>query len=154
MKTKVQPNNLGSPGSFGWIITHTQVGRSDMRWLYRYRTAPISSKPRLWPGAKNILHLDDSTVFKPRQACLGHLDQLYIWLAGLPKPYHHLQRQLLLGRAITITESPNEHLAWRETVSFVKPIPEYLLRHEFWQQPMLQDPGLYRGACGMLQTYV
>ncbi|KAH7012040.1 uncharacterized protein B0I36DRAFT_369890 [Microdochium trichocladiopsis] len=56
----------------------------------------------------------------------------YLWLAGLPRPARTLHRQRLLGRIIVITENPDEHLVWHETSIFVKPLPEYLLSHDFW----------------------
>lgn len=90
--------------------------------------------------------------------CTSSLDRIYrhLWLAGLPKAARPLHRQTLLGRTIVITENPNEHLIWRASRVFIKPLPEYLLCHEFWMTQgniLTQDESLYRFASGFLLSY-
>lgn len=86
------------------------------------------------------------------------LDKIYahLWLAGLPKAARPAHRQVLLGRAIVVTENPNEHLVWNATRIFIKPLPEYLLSHDFWTtegSALLRDRSLYQSACGLLLSY-
>lgn len=86
------------------------------------------------------------------------LDKVYphLWLAGLPKAARPIHRQILLGRTIVITENPNEHLVWNATQIFIKPIPEYLLSHDFWTRKgsfLIQDRSLNQSACGFLLSY-
>ncbi|KAJ5820320.1 hypothetical protein N7474_005911 [Penicillium riverlandense] len=86
------------------------------------------------------------------------IDKIYshLWLAGLPKAARPLHRQNLLGRTIVITENPEEHLIWLSTRIFIKPLPEYLLCHEFWMTKgsiLTQDQSLYQCACGFLLSY-
>lgn len=78
----------------------------------------------------------------------------YLWLAGLPRPARPLHRQRLLGRTIRLTEVPDEHLVWHETYILVKPLPEYLLSYNFWEDELCNDETLYQSACGLLLSYV
>ncbi|PYH91311.1 hypothetical protein BO71DRAFT_401476 [Aspergillus ellipticus CBS 707.79] len=76
----------------------------------------------------------------------------HLWLAGLPKAARPLHRQTRLNRQIIVTETPTEHLVWHETRIFVKPLPEYLLSHDFWST-LSADRTLHASACGLLLSY-
>ncbi|RSL80948.1 hypothetical protein CEP52_017300 [Fusarium oligoseptatum] len=76
-----------------------------------------------------------------------------LWLTGMPRPARPLHRQRLLLRTIHLTESTDEHLVWHETCIFIKPIPEYLLDYEFWDQELCADEALHKSACGLLLSY-
>jgi uncharacterized membrane protein len=78
----------------------------------------------------------------------------HLWLAGLPRPARPLHRQRLLGRAIHLTEVPDEHLIWHENYILIKPIPEYLLSYHFWKAELCHDEALHRSARGLLLSYV
>jgi hypothetical protein len=58
-----------------------------------------------------------------------------------------------MRRTIRLTESPDEHLVWHESSIFVKPLPEYLLDHGYWEQRLCPDEGLFKSACGLLLSY-
>ncbi len=45
-----------------------------------------------------------------------------------------LHRQKIKKRNLVITEDPKLHLVWIHDRIFLKPLPEYLLSYEFWQQ--------------------
>ncbi|KAK7750567.1 hypothetical protein SLS62_007543 [Diatrype stigma] len=83
------------------------------------------------------------------------LDKLYdqLWLAGLPLPARPLQRQRMMGREIYLTERPDEHLVWHRTKLLLKPLPEFLLCHMFWEERLCSDGALYRSAAGLLLSY-
>ena len=57
----------------------------------------------------------------------------WLWLAGRPMPPRPLYRQKVLGREIIIHELIDFHLVWDERRVFLKPIPGYLLKQQFWQ---------------------
>lgn len=82
-----------------------------------------------------------------------------------------LHRQRVKKRSLVITEDPKLHLVWIHDRIFLKPLPEYLLSHAFWQRYLLigdnNNPDDYsddertgrrlqsirRAALGYLRTY-
>lgn len=68
-----------------------------------------------------------------------------------------LHRQRVKGREIVVTEEPRLHLVWIHDRIFVKPLPQYLLSHEFWETYIENGPGqpdyLCKAATGFLRTY-
>ncbi|KAJ5908476.1 hypothetical protein N7495_001158 [Penicillium taxi] len=99
-----------------------------------------------------------SQEFLHTDLCTQGLDKIYsyLWLAGPPQAAHPLHRQAILGRTILITENPSEHLVWDNARIFIKPLPEYLLNHDFWSakgDALIQSRVLYESACGLLLSY-
>ncbi|CAG8948700.1 hypothetical protein HYFRA_00001821 [Hymenoscyphus fraxineus] len=78
----------------------------------------------------------------------------YLWLAGQSKSARPLHRQKSMGREIIITEQADLHLVWDGSKIFVKPLPDYLLSHKFWDNTICQDSELYESACGFLLSYI
>lgn len=90
------------------------------------------------------------------ELCTPKLDTLHhhLWLAGLPIPGRSLSRQKLMGRRILLTERPDEHLVWHDGEMFLKPLPDYLLCHAFWEQHLFdKDPKVHASAAGLLLSY-
>ncbi|KAI1498141.1 hypothetical protein F5X99DRAFT_394688 [Biscogniauxia marginata] len=83
------------------------------------------------------------------------LNQLHehLWLAGRPVPARPLHRQRLINRNIVITERPDEHIVWHENRIFLKPLPDFLLSHGYWEEHLCEDDGLHASACGLLLSY-
>ncbi|KAI3323071.1 hypothetical protein HD806DRAFT_98649 [Xylariaceae sp. AK1471] len=77
----------------------------------------------------------------------------YLWLAGLPRPARFIHRQRVLDRVVVLTESPEEHLVWHDSSFRIKPVPEYLLDHDFWEKYLCSDEKLYKSAYGLLLSY-
>ena len=72
-----------------------------------------------------------------------------------------LHDQRVKGRRIVVTEDPRLHLVWLYDRVFVKPIPKYLLSHQFWttylcrhDSPLGKDrQEIFKAALGYLRTY-
>ncbi|KAK9775023.1 putative Subtilisin-like serine protease [Seiridium cardinale] len=147
-------------------LSNTIVARyTNHRAVHHSYTPPFSSSNSIIAAPSEPLRVRDGAVLlDPRaqtQASLEtelttpKLDRIHdlLWLAGLVRPARPLHRQLVLGRRIVLTELPDEHLVWHQTSMFVKPLPEYLLSHAYWEAQLCHDPRLYRGACGLLLSY-
>ena len=142
-----------------------------------------SNSHELLPGQPRIrLALPDPLYeYLQNDLCTRDLDRMspILWLmatrsSGSVSPLHH---QRVKGRRIVITEDPRLHLLWIDDQIFIKPLPLYLLSHEFWEKYLLPDsssiaglnqkslPAFYpelnaqkedlaRAALGFLRTYL
>ncbi|EHK48501.1 uncharacterized protein TrAtP1_009740 [Trichoderma atroviride] len=94
------------------------------------------------------------------------LDKLapHLWLVATQNSTHisSLTHQLVRGRQIVVTEDPGLHLTWIYERVFIKPLPEYLLSHAFWDYflvnssspiPSPDRKAIFRAACGFLRSY-
>ena len=77
-----------------------------------------------------------------------------LWLAGRPMGARPLHRQAMLGRDLVTTEQVDLHMVRQGTRIFVKPMPDFLLDHEFWKDHICRDTNLYECGCGFLLSYV
>ncbi|KAH8671875.1 hypothetical protein BGZ60DRAFT_449450 [Tricladium varicosporioides] len=134
---------------------------SRERSLNFYSTTSSNSLPAtLFPATvcdvdSFFLPHHDPKRFLELELSTPKLDKLFrhLWLAGLARPSRPLHRQKLIGRTILVTENPHEHLIWFETYIFIKPLPEFLLNFDFWQDHICSDIGLYKAARGLLLSY-
>ena len=78
----------------------------------------------------------------------------YLWLAGRPMKARPLHRQAMLGRDLVTTEQVDFHMVRQETRIFIKPMPDFLLDYDFWQDHICRDTNLYECGCGILLSYV
>jgi hypothetical protein len=78
----------------------------------------------------------------------------HLWLAGQPKAARPLHYQVMIGRAIVLTERADRHLTWSGHSMFLKPLPDFLLEYSIWEQHMLADDMLYESASGFLLSYM
>ena len=73
-------------------------------------------------------------------------------------PLHY---QKVKGRSIIVTENPKLHLVWMYDRIFIKPLPKYLLSHDFWSRYILDENSPLRdqrrsvgeAALGLLRSY-
>ncbi|KAK3328707.1 hypothetical protein B0H66DRAFT_539193 [Apodospora peruviana] len=70
------------------------------------------------------------------------LDELYdkLWLLAKKSSRNidPLHTQKVKGRSIIPTEDPRLHLTWHQDRIYIKPVPVFLLNHEFWTTYLLQ----------------
>lgn len=88
---------------------------------------------------------------------LSRLDDLHhhLWLVGRSSvAARALQRQLMIGREIILTEQADLHLVWQDSRIYLKPMPEFLLNHNFWTEYLCEDEALWESARGFLLSYL
>ncbi|KAG8664586.1 uncharacterized protein FPOAC1_013366 [Fusarium poae] len=130
-----------------------------MNQATRRLTPPFSKENALMHDVRRVApFLDvgkDTHAYLETDLHTPRLDKIYsfLWLAGLPRPARPLHRQNLLLRTIYLTETPDEHLVWHDASIFIKPMPDYLLDYEFWEQELCNDTSLYGSAYGLLVSY-
>lgn len=77
----------------------------------------------------------------------------HLWWAGRRGNIRPLHRQLMMQRNIRITECPSLHLVWYDSTIYIKPMPEYLLNWEFFNEHICPNDELSQSACGFLFSY-
>jgi hypothetical protein len=120
------------------------------------------------PGQPRIA-LKDADIGKYLESELvtRDLDKLgpHLWLIATQDSSHisSLTHQIVRGREIIITEKPELHLVWVYNRVFIKPIPQYLLSHAFWDFylvdghspiPNTKRDEITRAALGFLRSYL
>ena len=76
-----------------------------------------------------------------------------LWLIAVHGAPRSLYYQKFLRREIVIAEELDLHLVWAKSRIFIKPLPDFLLNYDFWEDYICRDPELYRAACGLLYSY-
>jgi hypothetical protein len=120
------------------------------------------------PGQPRIA-LKDPNIGKYLESELvtRDLDKLapHLWLVATQDSSHvsSLTHQIVRGREIIVTENPKLHLVWVYNRVFIKPIPQYLLSHAFWNFylvdehspiPKSEREEITRASLGFLRSYL
>lgn len=77
----------------------------------------------------------------------------WLWLAGRPRAPRSLGYQQSSSREIIIDERVDMHLVWIPGRMFLKPIPRYLLDHDFWTRRIMSKD-THMAALGFLRSHV
>ncbi|KAK3347122.1 hypothetical protein B0T25DRAFT_461963, partial [Lasiosphaeria hispida] len=78
----------------------------------------------------------------------------WLWLAGRPMPSRPLNYQQSTSSEIVLDERADMHLVWVvPRCIHLKPIPRYLLDHDFWSAHLADRKDCYRSALGFLLSY-
>jgi len=87
---------------------------------------------------------------------VSRLDRIHdlLWWAGRQVPPRAIHRLHMLGRRIVVTEQADLHLVWSSEAFLIKPLPDFLLNHAFWEAHICGSPDLYPGALGFLFSYI
>ena len=78
----------------------------------------------------------------------------HLWVAGLPHLPRTLHNQVEIGRQILVTEKADMHMLWSHPVIYLKPLPDFLLCYDVWENHMRNDSSLHAAALGLLQSYI
>lgn len=119
------------------------------------------------PG-QPCLRLDDTvhiTDFLDKEFCSHDLEEMapHLWIMSTQSSanINTLHHQRIKGREIIVTEQPRLHLVWIHDRIFIKPLPRYLLSHQFWEVFLSSKStrlgnrrdSIRRAATGYLRTY-
>lgn len=111
------------------------------------------------PGDDIVLPATHMREFLQNELLVPRLNEAapWLWQCGRPMPPRPLHYQLLLRRAVAVTEDPDLHLVWSKGRIFVKPLPAWLLRRSVWEAHLGGGGGgdEQLGACarGFLFSY-
>ena len=131
---------------------------------------PASRTRSLGPGSNicsklpRVIRTRDGTIIRPQieldafvrsELDVSRLDKIEdrLWLAGRLQNIRPLHRQQVLGRTVIVTQQTDLHLLWQDDKIFIKPLPEWLLDHEFFQKHVRTSPAL-PAAMGFLHSYI
>ena len=141
----------------------SQLSPSDFE-LETHAVGPEDERTLSSTAVSDFLHRELDTPL---------LNELYphLWLVA-KKSGHHIDaihQQRIQGRNITIAENPALHLIWYYDTLYLKPIPQCLFNHAFWEDHLLPStkmeyPGIPKGfnprtshicrtALGYLRSY-
>ncbi|EPS36713.1 hypothetical protein H072_9720 [Dactylellina haptotyla CBS 200.50] len=116
--------------------------------------------PLAVPGYPLIPFEDDSKIQRliRKSLCTKKLDKLYRFLSLVSTKtgcqIFPLHVQKVRGHEIVITEDHQLHLVWHYDRYFVKPIPEFLLNHLFWEHHLIDTQcEEYRAALGFVRSW-
>lgn len=84
---------------------------------------------------------------------LNKLDQ-HLAYAGLERPCRPLHHQSIVGRDIRVTEKADMHMLWEERHIYIKPLPDFLLNFQIWNEHLCRDQMLFEDANGFLLSYL
>ncbi|KAH8587956.1 hypothetical protein B0O99DRAFT_731512 [Bisporella sp. PMI_857] len=127
-----------------------------MRSAPRMRLKALSLHPTITFEKDKYLRLNrDTCTYLALDLKTPRLRDIHqhLWLAGLPNAARSLHRQGLIGRSILISKDPNEHLVSFEAQIYIKPLPGFLLDHDYWKDNLCSDQELRESACGLLLSY-
>ncbi|PLB50325.1 hypothetical protein P170DRAFT_435527 [Aspergillus steynii IBT 23096] len=123
---------------------------ASIRFSQQYtHPAGVNFQHKLIKPSEDLHQYLDLDLATPKLNRIHHL----LWLAGLPRAARPLHRQKLMKRSFILTEAPDEHLVWSPGYIVIKPVPEYLLDHEFWARNICPHSELHASACGLLLSY-
>ncbi|TFA98711.1 hypothetical protein CCMA1212_009459 [Trichoderma ghanense] len=116
--------------------------------------------PGIYQRDKKVIRIDKSDPRSVQSYIKYDLDvsrlnaiHKHLWLAGLPQVSRALHNQIRVGRQIHITERADLHLVWRDSILYLKPLPDYLLSHVSWTNIFCSNRELYESAKGFLYSY-
>ncbi|KAF2648249.1 hypothetical protein K491DRAFT_255256 [Lophiostoma macrostomum CBS 122681] len=78
----------------------------------------------------------------------------HLWMAGRPMRARPLHRHKMMGFELLPTQQMDLHLLKFSNKVILKPLPEYMLDFEFWQQYIGVKKELHESACGFLVSYI
>ncbi|KAH9868054.1 hypothetical protein IAQ61_007361 [Plenodomus lingam] len=107
-------------------------------------------------GHKIVLANNAIEQFLDDALNLERLNKIHslLWMAGRPMRARPLHRYKMMGFHILPTQQMDLHLLKFSNNLILKPLPEWVLSHDFWTGYICSNKALHRSACGFLLSYV
>ena len=111
-----------------------------------------------WDNQRGVESLLENELLTPE------LDRMapHLWMMSTQSSanVNALNRQIVKGRRVIVTEDLQLHLVWLQDRIYVKPLPKFLLSHAFWSEVLSPSPAIplrqcefVRAALGFLRSY-
>jgi hypothetical protein len=126
----------------------------------------LDSLPTITGKSDNIIRPEDEIpAFLAFDLDLSRLNRIHghLWMAGRPMRARSLHRYTMLGMQVVQTQQMDLHLLKFSTKLLVKPLPEWILCHQFWTDWICtsddanderEQGWLWKSAAGFLVSYV
>ncbi|ORY05163.1 hypothetical protein BCR34DRAFT_48627 [Clohesyomyces aquaticus] len=117
----------------------------------------LDSLPTIAGRGTNIFRADaDIKQFLTEELNLGRLNKIHdlLWMAGRPMRARPLHRYKMLGFEVLYTQQMDLHLLKFSNKLMIKPLPEWMLSHDFWKDNLCSSEDFHKSACGFLLSYV
>lgn len=107
-------------------------------------------------GNAVVLANDSIDEFLKADLDLSRLNIIHghLWMAGRPMRARPLHRYKMMGLDALHTQQMDLHLLKFSTKLLIKPLPEWILCADFWNEHLCSDIDLHKSACGFLLSYV
>lgn len=121
--------------------------------------------PDRLPGhPQTKMDLESLSTYLKKALTTPKLNKFYHWLWIISTHdsanINSLSLQNVRGREVTLTQNPELHCVWHNKRIFLKPIPEFLLSYEFWDNVFTEDfcsdgigKEVHQSALGFMRTY-
>ncbi|KNG46227.1 hypothetical protein DDE82_008956 [Stemphylium lycopersici] len=126
----------------------------------------IDSLPIIAGQSRRIIRPEDEIPdFLDFELDLSRLNRIHdqLWMAGRPMRARPLHRYKMMGMEVLQTQQMDLHLLKFSTKLLVKPLPEWMVCHNFWTEWLCKDGDeddkskddrLWKSAAGFLVSYV
>jgi uncharacterized membrane protein len=107
-------------------------------------------------GKETFLVNDDIAGFLKWDLDLHRLNDIHehLWAAGRPMRARPLHRYKMMAYELMYTQQMDLHLLKFSNKLLVKPLPEYMLDYEFWEENICSSKDFHESAAGFLLSYV
>ncbi|KAJ4293981.1 hypothetical protein N0V90_007670 [Kalmusia sp. IMI 367209] len=118
---------------------------------------PLESLPTLAGSSyEAFLANDDIRKFIAEDLDLSRLNRIHghLWMCGRPMRARALHRYKMMGMEPLHTQQMDLHLLKFSNKLMIKPLAEYMLSYDFWNQNICGERALHEAGCGFLLSYV
>ena len=117
----------------------------------------LDSLPTITGRGNNVVLASHAiSQFLMEDLDLSRLNRIHahLWMAGRPMRARPLHRYKMMGMNVLVTQQMDLHLLKFSSSLMLKPLPEWVLSYDFWNEHICGDLELHKSASGFLMSYV